>query len=595
MLDIRSVRLAREQYISTGVIPERLRSAVRTEIAMSWSRSRTSGARPDVVALPRTADDSAAAASLRQAARPVLDRLADSLDGLTGSVLLADGHGHLIDGRTAGRRTASRRTASRGSSAAEPGVSCSELLIGTNGIGTALADGHPKAIRGPEHWAEIHTGYTCIAVPVIHPVSRRPAGVVALSIPREDVHPALTSIVRWSAQGVRRALLEQSALPEHLLLGRFLSQRKQDRPRLLLSEHLYLADPVAAELLPDIDAKRLWRELAAVQSEQGELREIELAGGAVLSVQVTPLALGETDRGLLLEFQPQRRAPRRRSGAAAQAPSLCFAVAFEAAQATASTARVLLLTGEPGAGKADMAARLFPAAERDGSLVTMDVQAAEDNPDAWLAELREAARSAAVVVLLHLDQVSAPCTRRLLAVADTIVANQRGPRLVATATEVPRADDPAIPAGAFELFALFMGTTVALPPLRDRSADLPQLVREMTTGLGSRTRWSGEALDVLVRRGWPGNLRELQDVVTRTVRQAGGLIRKEDLPLDVRQQIDRTRLTRMERAERDTIMAALEASRGNKVIAADELGISRSSLYRKIERYGLAGARAVAR
>ena len=46
----------------------------------------------------------------------------------------------------------------------------------------------------------------------------------------------------------------------------------------------------------------------------------------------------------------------------------------------------------------------------------------------------------------------------------------------------------------------------------------------------------------------------------------------------------------MERAERDAIMVALENSRGNKVIAAEELGISRSSLYRKIERYGLADA-----
>jgi transcriptional regulator of acetoin/glycerol metabolism len=591
MLDIRSVRLAREQFISTGVIPERLRPTVRTEIAMSWSRSRTSGARPDVAALPRSADDSGAAASLRQAAQPVLDHLADSLDGLTGSVLLADGHGHLIDGRTPGRRPAGR-----GSSAAEPGVSCSEMLIGTNGIGTALADGHPKVIRGPEHWAEIHTGYTCIAVPVIHPVSRRPAGVVALSTPREDAHPALSSVVRWSAQGIRHALLEQSTLPEQLLLGRFLAQRKQDRPRMLLSEHLYLADPVAAELLPDIDAKRLWRELAAVRAEQGELREIELAGGAVLSVQITPLALSETDRGLLLELQPQRRAPRRRSAAAAaQAPSLCFAAAAEAAQATASTARVLLLTGEPGTGKAAMAAQLFPGPERDGSLVIMDVLGAGDDPDAWLGELRGAARSASVVVLLHLDQLSALCTRRLLTIADTILADQRGPRLVATATGVPQAGDPAVPAGALELFALFMGATVTLPPLRDRAADLPQLVREMTTALGSRTRWSGEAIDVLIRRGWPGNLRELQGVVTRTVRQAGGLIRRDDLPLDVRQQIDRTRLTRMERAERDMIMAALDASRGNKVIAADELGISRSSLYRKIERYGLSGQRAVAR
>jgi transcriptional regulator of acetoin/glycerol metabolism len=592
MTDIRSVRLAREQYITTGAIPDRLRAAVRTEVAMSWSRSRSSGVRPDVAALPRTATSgSTAATALVLAARPALDRLADSLDGLPGLVLLANGQGQLVDGRPIGHPKA----AARDCIAAEPGSSCSEVLVGTNGIGTALADGRLKVIRGPEHWAEINTGYTCVAVPVIHPVSRRPVGVIALSTPRDDVHPALSSMLRWSAQSIRHALLDQASVPEQLLLGRFLARRKQDRPRLLLSEHLFLADPVAAELLPDIDAKRLWRELTAAQADRSELHEIELAGGAVVPVQVTPLTLSDTHQGLLIELQPQRRGLRRRTTAEAT-PSRCFAAAAEAAQTAASAGRVLLLAGEPGTGKATMARKvLLPDAGRSGELAVFDGRAADDDAAVWCAELRRAARSAAVIELLRLDQVSGHCAQQVLAVIDTILADPAGPRLFATATTLPRADDPAVHSVRLALFARFAGATVTLPPLRDRAGDLPGLVRELTTALGSRARWSNDALDVLLRRSWPGNVRELQEVVTRTVGQSSGLITKEELPLDVRQQVDRTRLSRMERAERDAIMAALEAARGNKVVAADELGISRSSLYRKIERYGLAGSRAAGR
>jgi sigma-54 dependent transcriptional regulator, acetoin dehydrogenase operon transcriptional activator AcoR len=585
MLDMRSVHAAREQYISTGTIPERLRPVVRTEIAVSWARSRESGARPDVAMLPRPAHDcDDGAAALRQAARPVLDRLAESLEGLPGSVLLADNRGRLIDGRTTSRSAAALF---------ESGASCSESLVGTNGIGTALADGYLKVIKGPEHWAEINTGLTCIAVPVIHPVTHRPAAAVALSTPCHDVHPSLNSLLQWSALGIRQALLEQSSELEHLLLRSFLARRKQDRPRLLLSKNLLLADPVAAELLPDVDAGQLWEELAARRTDQSVTRELKLADGAVVLTLVTPLALGNADQGLLLEVQQQRRAPQRRS---TDRPvfSSCFSAAAESARAAAATARALLLTGEAGTGKATMARHLFASAERGGSPLVVDLRAADTDADGWDRGLRDAAGSAGVIFLLHLDQISASGAERLLPVAKAILANSGGPRLVATAAAVPVGDDPAVATATLELFAVFAGSTVCLPPLRDRLADLPGLVREMTVTVDIRTRWTSEALDVLLRCAWPGNLRELSDVVTRTLAQATGFIRKADLPLDVRQQIGRTRLTLMERTERDMIMATLEASRGNKVIAADELGISRSSLYRKIRRYGLSGQCAVA-
>lgn len=86
---------------------------------------------------------------------------------------------------------------------------------------------------------------------------------------------------------------------------------------------------------------------------------------------------------------------------------------------------------------------------------------------------------------------------------------------------------------------------------------------------------------------WRGNLRELEQVVLRTLARHPGVVTRADLPADVRAQVERHRLSWMERVERDALLAALDASGGNKVQAAQELGISRSSLYRKISQFGL--------
>jgi DNA-binding NtrC family response regulator len=156
----------------------------------------------------------------------------------------------------------------------------------------------------------------------------------------------------------------------------------------------------------------------------------------------------------------------------------------------------------------------------------------------------------------------------------------------------------AVQQGTFrrDLFFRLNVAGIALPPLRERRDDIPLMVEHFLAktakrdGRATPKAMEPAALARLCGYRWPGNVRELENVVQRTLINSSGLIRTADLPLDVRQEAGRRRFTRMERAERDAIMKALETSRGNKVIAAEELGISRSSLYRKIERYGLADA-----
>jgi transcriptional regulator of acetoin/glycerol metabolism len=87
---------------------------------------------------------------------------------------------------------------------------------------------------------------------------------------------------------------------------------------------------------------------------------------------------------------------------------------------------------------------------------------------------------------------------------------------------------------------------------------------------------------------WPGNLRELDAALSAgLLRAMGSDIALTHLPSEYRQAAPRRRLASLKRAERETILAALDDAAGNKLAAAERLGIARSTLYRKMRALGL--------
>jgi DNA-binding NtrC family response regulator len=139
-----------------------------------------------------------------------------------------------------------------------------------------------------------------------------------------------------------------------------------------------------------------------------------------------------------------------------------------------------------------------------------------------------------------------------------------------------------------------------LPPLRERPEDVPLLVTHFLDRLasadGERTlSLTDEALEVLSRYDWPGNVRELENALERAAVLCGGdVIGPEALPERVRE-APRPRVVAdstppnptMEVVERAYIQWVLQAEGGNKTRAAEVLGIDPSTLYRKLNRYGI--------
>jgi len=139
-----------------------------------------------------------------------------------------------------------------------------------------------------------------------------------------------------------------------------------------------------------------------------------------------------------------------------------------------------------------------------------------------------------------------------------------------------------------------------LPPLRNREDDIPLLARHFLDRLERREgdeafRLTDEAMEVLREYDWPGNVRELENALERAAIVSGdGLIEAEDLP-DRVLEAPSPRLVEdqlppnpsMEVIERAYINWVLQAEDGNKTRAAEVLGIDPSTLYRKLNRYGL--------
>src|SRR5262249_13701750 len=131
--------------------------------------------------------------------------------------------------------------------------------------------------------------------------------------------------------------------------------------------------------------------------------------------------------------------------------------------------------------------------------------------------------------------------------------------------------------------------TVALPPLRHHIEDLPELVRFFMGKLSQHGRLtcSPEAMTLLARPTWPGNIEQLWQVIRRIVkRKRLGSIAPAGLPAEC-WTVARGLRSPGEALERDAIVQGLLGSGGNKAKAAESLGMSRATIYRKIHGYGI--------
>jgi transcriptional regulator of acetoin/glycerol metabolism len=253
--------------------------------------------------------------------------------------------------------------------------------------------------------------------------------------------------------------------------------------------------------------------------------------------------------------------------------------ALSRAVAPIADGRIVAAVGEEGVGRATLLAQAMRRQYPRERILAASPPAPQDS-EAWIGLWTpELGKPETGVLVRDVDQLPAWVAehiRDLVLQARVRSASGRTPFCV-TAT---RFED--IPAA----LAPLVETVVEVPPLRERAEDVMPLAHHVARRVRGRDVLITSAAETALRGcGWPGNVRQLTDVVSRAARHTDALDVRH-LPADVLSRSSR-RLTRIEAFERDEIVRVLTRPGISMQEAGDELGMSRATVYRKLAQYDI--------
>lgn len=580
---------ARERFLTADQVES---SLVRDRILTSWQRSRQFNVAAHHLEVNYVRDP-AVDSPLVRSALPVLRNLRETLGDQPISIILTDPAGVVLVRLTADRNLT--RHLDRVQLA--PGFSYSETVVGTNGIGTALEDRTPTAVFGHEHYAENLENLACAATPIHHPVSGRMVGAVDLTCWQKTADPLLVALVKATGAQIEQQLLADCGGHGVELLQTYLRAcRHRSGIVFALNDDVVMMNEHARRLVePGIQSTLLGRAAEALSGGETATVVVELPNGAEARLRCRPVGeqAGHTGGVVVVQLLepgehhtgapgPDRMPLPGLVGSGALWLRCCRDVA-----ATFDSGDWLALQGEPGVGKLALIQAVHRARRPAGLLRVMDARQATGQE--WLAEVRrELLGLQGGLVIRHVDILS---DWKLDALSRSLQRARAqggcGPQLWVAVTHRPVEGRSHLN----ELLRYFP-TAVECPPLRHHIEDLHELVPFLLTKLtrDSRLTCSPEAMQVLARSGWPGNVEGLRNVLKQVVgRRRAGAIQPQDLPAECRSGSRRV-LSVLESIERDAIVASLADAQGNKAKAANSLGISRATIYRKIREYGIVPA-----
>src|SRR4051794_12302031 len=586
-LDAAWTRRARDELRSLGLLAlPPSRPGVREVIERSWRRC-VGEAVPTSPPSISYRDATALQPALQEAAAPVLDRLGEHLADVRVAMFVSDESGRIVLRRAHEPR---QRTLLDRASAAE-GFDFSETSVGTNGLGTVVEERRPLVVRGTEHYNDLLEPFTCAGTPIFEPFTRRLLGTFSLASDAADASPLMYGIATDVGRQIEANLTAMLGAREQQLIRAYLMADQAERePVIVVNERTVFANTAGLPFLTSESHALLWAHLREAPPVPGPQRtSVPLPAG--WQDAVVEAVDGGGHPAYCIRLLPGRPADvpalagtRTRRPAPDRAELRAHPVAeIDRQLATAARHREnLALDGGPGTGKLHAARALLAAGFGARAPLVLDVATfPAGRPAEWFEPATAALDAGSGVVLRHLQDLAPSDVNRVKALAEHAAG---GIPLVVTADLTAAAEHVHAVVGQ-------LATTVRLPALRDMHRQIPELVSRVLAALPAAeagTRFSSDALQTLMSCPWPGNVAELRRTVEGlAARLPGRTVRPEDLPAALHSTAPHRRLTLMETAERQAIVTALQHCGGNRSRAAAELGIGRTTLYRKMQQHHL--------
>jgi transcriptional regulator of acetoin/glycerol metabolism len=627
---------------TTGVISEEL----PLPIVSSWAKCIEKGVDPFLKTNPYLAsprelrERKAQQAELLSIASPMLERMAKLVAGSEFLVVLADQDGYILEAH------GDEAAFEFGKLSNLTVEACwAEDLLGTNGVGTPLVTGEPIQIIGPQHWSLAAHNATCSGAPIRDPQGQI-IGCLNMTGSYRKAHPHTLGMVISTASSIEKQLrLQQEsnfkeAIMESLSEGVMVLDKNNRITHinsiavkmfgLTNSDWLLTTFESLIEKVPGME--RVLPLIGRSQPANDEFIQFRVNQTWIkCTVTVSTLhAVTVGQKGTVLVFSETDRVNRlvkQIGGAKAHltfkdiiGAHPVFTKVISTARKVALSSSHVLLTGESGTGKEVFAQAIhnesyrarFPFVAINCAAIPRELMGSElfgyvegaftgarrgGNPGKF--EFADGG----TIFLDEIGEMPLELQAHLLRVIEEKKVTRLGgqeiiPVDVRIITATNRNLKEEVSKGNFreDLFYRLNVINIALPPLRQRTSDIVLLALHFARNIGQRlgkgqVTIAPEALEMLKNYSWPGNVRELQNTVERGLNLITGTsVKPEHLPQNVTESLARTYTNNyvgssIKEAEINTIINALQKHGGNRKRAAMELGIARSTLYRKLEEF----------
>ena len=629
-LDLETLKEIWAEYIFEG----RLDSRVRPEIADGWRKCKAAGVDPNG-GRGHAVDPSLQQSifsenkTLIDTARPVMQSVFEIVERTHFQLVLTDSVGYILE--SIGDRESISRTVELNF---VPGALWSNLAVGTNAISVALDCDTPIQMRGAEHFCRTHHVWTCSAAP-IHGANGDIIGCINLSGDVHEAHEHTLGLVIAAVYGIEgklsilhsadilRTALEGSTDAIILLDPNYHVAWFNSAAQKLLGYTLSeLNEQDFRPFIPSINwASHHWREGekyfsndVSVQTTQGAVRcsasigpSAEYGGGSLtITLKKLKHLIDSVNK------VSGNRAVYTFDDIVTEDPAMRKTIAM--AQKYARYDGNILIEGESGTGKELFAQAIHNSgANANGPFVAVNCAsiprdlleaemfgyeagvytgtAAEGNPGRF--ELA----NHGTLFLDEISELPLDFQSKLLRAVETHIITRLGSgqevqldiRIIAATN---RKLERCVVNGSFrqDLYYRLNVLRLVIPPLRSRPADIAKTADYFLDKLNQARPSMAKVMTpefraALLEYDWPGNVRELQNGIERAFYSAtNGTLDRSSLRYAVENlNVEPEEAT----GEAGEILSALTVSDGDVGQAADKLGISRATLYRRLKKYSI--------